>query len=76
MPSLEDRIKGLPPDPRREGEDFVNFLINRRMRRPKGKMTFSWAGALTDLRDQYTSIELQHKIFEYGEGERNKRLPR
>lgn len=61
MPSLEDRIKGLPPDLRREVEDFVR------------KMTFSWAGVLTDLRDQYTSVELQHKIFEYGEGERKKR---
>lgn len=44
MPSLEDRIKGLPPDLRREVEDFVDFLIDRRMRRPKGNMTFSWAG--------------------------------
>jgi hypothetical protein len=74
MPSLEDRIKGLPPDLRRKVEDFVDFLIDRRMRRPKVKMTFSWTGALTDLRDQYTSVELQHKIFECGEDERNKRL--
>lgn len=26
MPSLEDRIKGLPPDLRREVEDFCRFL--------------------------------------------------
>lgn len=75
MPSLEDRIKGLPPDLRREVEDFVDFLIDRRVPRPKGKMEFDWEGALADLRDQHTSVELQHKIFEYGEGERSKRLP-
>jgi hypothetical protein len=29
-------------------------------RRPKP--SFSWAGALKDLRDKYTSVELQHEI--------------
>lgn len=65
MPSLEDRIKDLPPDLRREVEDFVDFLIDRRVRRPMGKMKFAWEGALADLRDQYTSVELQHKILEW-----------
>jgi hypothetical protein len=65
MPSLEDRIKGLPPDLRREVEDFVDFLIDRRVPRPKGKMEFDWEGALADLRDQHTSVDLQHKILEW-----------
>ncbi len=65
MPSLEDRIKDLPPDLRREVEDFVEFLIDRRMRQPRGKMKFGWEGALADLRDQYTSVELQHKVLEW-----------
>jgi hypothetical protein len=30
MPSLRDRIKGLPSDLRREVEDFLEFLIDRR----------------------------------------------
>lgn len=65
MPSLEDRIKDLPPDLRREVEDFVDFLIDRRILHPRGKMKFAWEGALADLRDQYTSVELQHKILEW-----------
>lgn len=65
MPSLEDRIKDLPPDLRREVEDFVDFLIDRRVGRPKGTMKFAWAGALADLRDQYTSVELQHKVLDW-----------
>ncbi|BFU95285.1 MAG: hypothetical protein NTNFB02_20070 [Nitrospira sp.] len=75
MPSLEERIKGLPPDLRREVEDFVDFLIDRRAPHQRGNMKFAWEGALADLRDQYTSVDLQHKIFEYGEGEKSKRLP-
>lgn len=65
MPSLEDRIKDLPPDLRREVEDFVDFLIDRRAPRPRGKMKFAWEGALVDLRDQHTSVDLQHKILEW-----------
>jgi len=29
------------------------------------KLRLDWAGALKDLRDQYTSVELQHKILDY-----------
>lgn len=65
MPSLEDRIKDLPPDLRHEVEDFVDFLIDRRVSHPKGKMKFAWEGALADLREQHTSVELQHKILEW-----------
>lgn len=65
MPSLEDRIKGLPPDLRREVEDFVDFLIDRRAPHSRGKMKFVWEGALADLRDQHSSVDLQHKILEW-----------
>ena len=65
MPSLEDRIKDLPPDLRREVEEFADFLIDRRVRHPRENMTFAWDGGLADLRDQYTSVELQHKILEW-----------
>lgn len=65
MPSLEDRIKHLPPDLRREVEDFVDFLIDRRVPHFRRTMTFAWEGALADLRDQHTSVDLQHKILEW-----------
>jgi len=29
------------------------------------KLRLDWAGALKDMRDQYTSVELQHKILDY-----------
>jgi hypothetical protein len=62
MKPLEQKIKDLPPDLQREVEDFVDFILDRRSPRPRGKPTFDWAGALKDLRDQYTSVELQHEI--------------
>jgi hypothetical protein len=49
MPELEEKIKELPPDLRQEVEDFVQFLIEKRLR----------------MKDEYTSVELQHKISEW-----------
>lgn len=70
MRSLEERIRELPPELRHEIEDFLEFLLEKSRRRPRGRPTFSWAGALRDLRDQYTSVELQHRISEWRIGQR------
>lgn len=71
MQSLKELTEKLPPELRQEVRDFVEFLLERRVaRRPKRKPRFEWAGALKDLRDRYTSVELQHKIVEWRIGER------
>lgn len=70
MDVLEERISGLPPELRREVEDFVEFLLEKQLRRRGGKPKFSWAGELSDLRSKYTSVELQHKVSEWRSGER------
>lgn len=63
---LEQIIKDLPPEARHELEDFAYFLRERYI--PKAKqlkvkpLGFSWVGALKDLRDKFTSVELQHHI--------------
>lgn len=62
---LEELVKELPPDCQEEVKDFVIFLLEKRNKRPRRQPTFSWAGALKDLRDQYTSVELQHKISDW-----------
>lgn len=65
MTTLEKKINTLPPELNREVEDFVEFLIEKRLKRPKGRPTFRWAGSLKELRDEYTSVELQHKIVQW-----------
>jgi uncharacterized protein DUF2281 len=57
-------VKELPPDYQEEVRDFVIFLLEKRNKRPGHQPTFSWAGALKDLRAQYTSRDLQHQIAE------------
>ena len=70
MQTLEELIEKLPPELQEEVRDFVEFLLEKRARRPKRKPKFDWAGALRDLRDRYSSVELQHKIAEWRIGER------
>jgi hypothetical protein len=65
MSELEEVIKELPPDLQAEVADFARFLMEKRARRPKGRMKLDWRGALEDMREQYTSVELQHKIQEW-----------
>ena len=65
MKGLEEKINTLPPDLQKEVEDFVEFLIEKRLQKPKGQLKLDWRGALRDLRDQYTSVELQHKALQW-----------
>ncbi|MEA3349072.1 MAG: DUF2281 domain-containing protein [Chloroflexota bacterium] len=65
MQVLKDYIEELPPDIQQDVQEFAEFLLEKRTRKPKGKLIFDWAGALKDLRDQYASVELQHKIAEW-----------
>lgn len=62
---IVEMIQELPPELQQEVEDFVQFLIEKRTRKPKGQLKLDWRGALRDLRDQYTSVELQHKVLEW-----------
>jgi len=65
MSTVEEKIRRLPPSLRQEAEDFVDFLIQKRLNRPRGTPTFDWAGALKDLRVEYTSVALQHQISDW-----------
>jgi hypothetical protein len=65
MKSIEERIKTLPPNLKKEVEEFVNSLLKKRRKRSGKKLRQDWAGALKDYRDQYTSLELQKKALEW-----------
>jgi len=69
MSDLEERISELPPDLRREVEDFVDFLLTRRQRVASGPLKLDWAGSLAEMKDRYTSVELQHQIARWRSGD-------
>jgi len=64
---IEPLIQEMPPELQLEVEDFVNYLFEKHVKKPKSKrkLKLDWRGALSDLKDQYTSVELQHKALEW-----------
>ena len=60
--TLEEMVREVPSEYRAQLRDYVESLLARRSIEQPSKPQFAWAGALQDLRDQYTSVELQHRI--------------
>jgi len=46
MTHLEELIRQLPPELRREVTDFVEFLLEKRVRKQTKPLCLDWAGAL------------------------------
>ena len=58
-------VRALPEEAQAEVRDFARFLSASRGKPKRTKLRLDWAGALGDLKDRYTSVELQHKINEW-----------
>ena len=65
MATLKELLEQLPPDLQEEAKDFVEFLLQKRGTTERGDLNFQWRGALRELRDRYTSVELQHRALQW-----------
>jgi len=65
LQTLNELFKSLPPASQAEVINFAEFLTKKRKRKARRKLRQSWAGALAEYRDQYTSIELQKLALEW-----------
>jgi len=67
METLKEMIDKLPPELQREVRDFVEFLLEKKVRKDKygRKLRQDWASALRDYREQYTALDLQKKALEW-----------
>ena len=66
MKRLQEIVDELPPELQQEVYDFAQFLHEKRARpKRKGKLSLTWAGALREYRDRYTSLDLQKKALEW-----------
>jgi hypothetical protein len=55
-------VNELTPGQQAEVHDFVEYLLAKQRSSTRRKPQFDWAGALKELRDDYTSVELQHEL--------------
>lgn len=60
---LEELLKDLPQDSLAEVREFIESLLKKRNPKMSTTLSQNWAGALSNYRDQYTSLELQQKAL-------------
>ena len=65
MKTLEKLIEELPDDYKQEVMDFIEFLLEKRIKKAGKRLRQDWAGALEFYKDKYTSLELQKKALEW-----------
>jgi hypothetical protein len=65
--SITEKINALPIDIQHIANDFINVLYNKYNieKSNSEEFAFNWAGGLSDLKDKYTSIELQKNANEW-----------
>jgi len=65
---IKEKIEALPDTLQKEILDYIDFLLQKYDIEPefsKTQFDFFWEGGLSDLKDAYTSVELQHKALEW-----------
>jgi hypothetical protein len=62
---IEELVQELPVEAQEEVLDVVEFLLLKHGRRTGRIPRQDWSGALREHREQYTSIELQHKALDW-----------
>ena len=62
MTSLARFVEHLPSDIQKEVGGYAEFLLEKRSKKKQKVPVFDWEGALADLGEQYTSVELQHEM--------------
>lgn len=65
METIEQKFIKLPRDLQQEVIDFIDFLFTKKVLKKSRKPKLDWIGGLKEYRDQFTSLELQKKAWEW-----------
>ena len=60
---IEDLVRTLGPEQQEAVRRFIEALASKRDHTPTPEPVFRWAGALPDMRERFTSVELQHALL-------------
>jgi hypothetical protein len=58
---IEDLVRDLRPEQQEAVRRFIETLASKSDNAPAPEPAVRWAGALSDLRERFTSVELQHQ---------------
>lgn len=63
---IKAKFEELPENLKKEVLDFIEFLLQKHKKKlEKKKFKFKWEGGLSELKQKYSSVELQHKALEW-----------
>ncbi|MCY7408803.1 MAG: DUF2281 domain-containing protein [Chitinophagales bacterium] len=62
---IEKKIKELDSQSLNEVNNLLDSLLKKKAENKETYLQFDWAGGLKDLREKYTSIELQKKAMDW-----------
>jgi hypothetical protein len=64
--SIDQLFGALTPEEQVSVRQMIEDILHARKVQSEelGRPAFRWVGALRDLRDRYTSVELQHELLE------------
>ena len=64
---IENMVHKLPFYLKREVLNYIEFLSNKHHanRMAKKKFKFDWEGGLADVKEEMTSVQLQHKAMDW-----------
>ncbi|MDN5319813.1 MAG: hypothetical protein PWP49_233 [Thermococcaceae archaeon] len=65
MEKAYELFQKLPDDLKKEVLDYIEFLLEKKAKKKEGRLKLTWRGALKDLKNRYSSVELQHKALEW-----------
>lgn len=65
MAGIEELVRELSPEHRREALEFVAYLLQKQKRKQAKPLRQTWAGALRRYRDTYTALELQKESLSW-----------
>jgi hypothetical protein len=60
---IEDLVRTLGPEQQEAVRRFIESLASTRDHTPAPEPDFRWAGVLSDMRERFTSVELQHALL-------------
>lgn len=62
---IRTKLEELSEDLEEQALDYIESLLRENGRKEeKKKFRFDWEGGLSDLKNKYTSVELQHKAVD------------
>jgi hypothetical protein len=65
MDAFGELMAKLPPELQQEVWDFARFLVEKKTNPKRRRLRLDWAGGLAELKEKYTSLELQKKSLDW-----------